>query len=635
LKHIHFLRIVPSEIRSLRFLGKWSAPVLVVCATLTSLVVPARAESGASHTTETPLSHLSPYERGIASRILAERGKTVEPAPQGKWIDGIDVEPLEVFEREDPLPGWVNWFHTTSRVDVIEREILARPGQRYDSNLVDESARNLRSLRQLSLVLILPVKSGEDRVRLLVITKDVWSLRLNSALRMRTQSIEYLALQPSEENLAGRHLRLAGQYIYDLSTNTFGATLSHQRLFGSRLALFTSVNLIQHRATGKFEGSTGSFTFEQPLYSSRTKWAYGTSLKWAERVHRYLLPDGNGGYTPRLFDDRSTPEAENIPYRFRSRQLAWQTYVQRSYGYQTKVNMTFGMEANQRRFNARNLIDEGYDPDEVRVFERKVLERSNVRLGPFFMLEAYRNRFVSLYDVETLGLQEDYRLGPQAFVKFYTGSKRALSTRDLLGVSNGLRYTASFSRSLLHLWAVHTAEISPTPTDSDGLIQGGVRVVSPSVVVGRFVYDGGAVYRYQDYRNFRFALGGEGRLRGYPSEQFLGRNVVTSNLEFRSRSLGLFGVLFGLVGFYDVGDAFDSKRLLAPKHSVGFGGRATAPQLQRVAMRLDVAFPLTTPRPELGERWGKVDVFFTLEGQAFPFPTPVPSSQRTPLFPLD
>jgi hypothetical protein len=609
--------------------------MLVTSSLLTSVAVSSAAAATATRASEDPLSRLSPYEREVATRVLAERGKTLEPAPEGKWIDGIDVEALDVFEREDPLPRWVNWFHTTSRVDVIEREILVRQGQRYDANLVDESARNLRALRQLSLVLVLPVRSGDDRVRLLVITKDVWSLRLNSALRMKNQSIEYLALQPSEENLAGRHLRLAGQYIYDLSTNTFGGTLSHQRLFGSRLALFTSINLIQHRASGKLEGSTGTFTFEQPLYSSQTKWAYGTSLKWAQRIHRYLLPDGDGGYTPRLFDDRATPEAEDVPYRFGSRQLAWQTYVQRSYGRTTKVNFTFGLEANQRRFNARNLLDDGYALEDVRRFEGKVLERSNVRLGPFFMMETHRNRFVSLFDVETLGLQEDYRLGPQAFVKVYTGMKRAQSTRDLVGVSNGLRYTASLNRSLLHLWAVHTAEISPTASDSDGLIQGGVRVVSPSIKIGRFVYDGGAVYRYQDYRNFRFALGGDNRLRGYPSEQFLGRNLITSNLEFRSRSVGLFGVLFGLVGFYDVGDAFDTKRLLAPKHSVGFGGRATAPQLQRVAMRLDVAFPLTSARPGLGERWGAVDVFFTLEGQAFPFPSPVPSSQRTPLFSLD
>jgi hypothetical protein len=295
-----------------------------------------------------------------------------------------------------------------------------------------------------------------------------------------------------------------------------------------------------------------------------------------------------------------------------------------------------GLEANQRKFSAQNLIADGYSPTEISRFERKVLERSDVRIGPFAMLELHKNQYVSLYDVETLGLQEDFQLGSHAFIKIYTSAKRAQATRDIVGVSSGLQYTASLQGSLARIWAIHTAEVSPNRADSEGIIQGGLRLVSPSTGLGRFVYDAGAVYRYLDTRNFRNALGGENRLRGYPSQQFLGRNLVASNLEFRTRSVKLFSVLFGLTGFYDVGDAFDTPGQFAPKQSVGFGARATTPQLQRVAMRLDVAFPLTAPRPALREQWGGVDVLFTLEGQAFPFPSPhPPSPQRTPLIATD
>jgi hypothetical protein len=567
---------------------------------------------------------------------LEERKLTIDEHPDGKTIEGIDIEPLEVFEPEDPLPGWVNWFHTTTRKEVVRREVLLRERQRFDRELVAETARNLRSLKQLSLVLILPVKSEDpDQVRLLVITKDVWSLRLNSAYRMRNGVFEYLLIQPAEENVAGQHLRISGQYAYDLSTNTFGATVMHQRLFGSRIAITANVNAIEHRATNHLEGSSGYFTFGQPLYSTRTKWAWGTSLTWSARMNRQLLPDPDGGYYPRRFDDPSTPENENVPYRYRSREVSWQTAVTRSFGIAHKTNVSFGLEMNQRKFDARNLIAAGYSETAIARFEAKALERSNVRIGPFVMLESYQNRYISLYDVETLGLQEDYHLGPRVFAKAYSGTKQALSTRDLVGVSNGIEYSASLGGALGKLWAIHTAEISPLRRDSDGLLQGGLRLVSPSIGLGRFVYDGGAVYRYINYRNLRYGLGDDNRLRGYPSQQFLGRNLIVSNLEFRTRSVKFLEVLFGLVGFYDVGDAFDSPSQLAPKHSVGFGARATAPQLQRIAARLDVAFPLTDPRPALGEKWGGVAVMLTLDGQAFPFPTSRPSSQRSPLVAVD
>lgn len=579
---------------------------------------------------------LSQYEREVLKSVLDERQLTLELNPEGKSIDSIDAAPLEVFEPADPLPGWVNWFHTTSRPAVIEREVLTSVGQQYDQRTIDESARNLRSLRQLSLVLVVPIRSKHPgRVRLLVVTKDVWSLRLNSSIRARNGTIEYLALQPSEENLAGLHLRFAGQFIYDLSTNTFGGTVSHQRLFGSRIRTGLSINAIQYRATGALEGSSGTFIFGQPLYSTRTEWAWGTSLTWLNRTNRPLLPTTGGDYAPRLYRDPTVPDAAPIPYRYHSRVISWQTAVTRSFGFEVKTNLTLGIESLQRRFDASALIAEGYAPEAVHAFERHMLERGSVRIGPFAQLESYRNRYISMVDVETLGLQEDYQLGPRLFLKVYTGTKRALGTRDLVGVSTGLQYSTSLADSLMRAWATHLTELSPKPEDRDGLVQSGLRLVSPRFGIGRFVYDGGLLYHYQNGRNLHYALGGDGRLRGYPTEQFLGKHVVASNLEFRTRSVKVLEILFGLVGFYDVGDAFESMQTLHPKHSIGIGGRATIPQLQRVVGRLDLSFPLTAPNTQAGERWSPATLYLAIEGQAVPMPTVQPGTTRSPLLTED
>src|SRR5262249_30107933 len=163
---------------------------------------------------------LSPYEQDTIRHVLARRpGDVVDPRPEGKTIERIDIVALEVLEDRDPLPTFakniLNFFHATTREGIIRRELLEGVGDPYDANLIDETARNLRSFPRLSLVLIVPLRgSSPDKVRLVVITKDVWSLRLNTDYRISTAGgLEYLLLQPSEENLLGTHQAISGQFI--------------------------------------------------------------------------------------------------------------------------------------------------------------------------------------------------------------------------------------------------------------------------------------------------------------------------------------------------------------------------------------------------------------------------------------
>src|SRR5205814_9045087 len=149
------------------------APLAGAFAVLLLLPASARAD-------EAPKEY-SPYERSTIDRGLAQAHAEIDAAPEGKIVEAVEVITLDVIEDRDPAPRFLNWFHVTSRKNVIAREVLVQPGERYDPFRVDESARNLRDLPQISLVLCVAVKgSAPDRVRLLVITKDVWSIRLNT-----------------------------------------------------------------------------------------------------------------------------------------------------------------------------------------------------------------------------------------------------------------------------------------------------------------------------------------------------------------------------------------------------------------------------------------------------------------------
>jgi hypothetical protein len=82
-------------------------------------------------------------------------------------------------------------------------------------------------------------------------------------------------------------------------------------------------------------------------------------------------------------------------------------------------------------------------------------------------------------------------------------------------------------------------------------------------------------------------------LRGYPSGQFIGKDLIASNVELRTRSLQLWTVQLGGTLFYDVGHAFDGMSGLRPQQGAGFGLRLVFPQLERAVTRIDWGFPLT------------------------------------------
>jgi len=64
------------------------------------------------------------------------------------------------------------------------------------------------------------------------------------------------------------------------------------------------------------------------------------------------------------------------------------------------------------------------------------------------------------------------------------------------------------------------------------------------------------------------ALGGDGRLRGYPaadteasgSQSLRGEDVLALNTEFRSRAVDILSAQCGLAAFYDVGGVADRLR---------------------------------------------------------------------------
>ena len=518
----------------------------------------------------------SQYEQETLDLALERHAGTLDPAPEGKRITRIDVDVLDVIEERDPIPGFLNALHANTRDYVVRRELLFRSGRRYEQSRVSETERNLRALRQESLVIIVPLRTEEPgEVRVLVLVKDVWSLRLNSDYRFKNGQLEYLFLQPAEENLLGTHRRVFGNFAYEPDTLTVGAQAIDPRVAGSRHLAALSGNVLINHGSGEVEGSQGSFRYGVPLYSTRQRWAWGALAVWQVETTRRFV-----GLDLAAYDAAVTPEVVDlIPYVYDSEIISGRYGVTRSFGTGVKHDVELGFEASRSVFRLPDLS--GFDPAAVQEFSDNELPVGETRIGPYAQYHLHMADFTSLLDVNSLALQENYRLGPEMNLRFYPVIRALGSTRNVLGFNAATAFTADLGNSLWRSYGSGTIEIEPDGTVSDALVQPGLQLVSPSLWLGRLVYDGTLIYRPRNFLNRQNSLGGDGRLRGYPSRAFVGKDVIASNVEFRTHPLQLW--TFQLAGalFYDVGDAFDDFEDLsetqAPKRGPTQGTRGVPP----------------------------------------------------------
>lgn len=553
---------------------------------------------------------MSDLERSVREQALEHFGWELEPDPVGKQIEAIEVYAIDVFDHRDPIPNFFNVFHVTTQDYVVRREMLFRVGMPYDPVRIQETERNLRALRQLSLVLLVPARgSAPDRVRVLAIVKDTWSLRLNSSWAFGAGTFEYLLLNPAEENLFGTHTSVGLLYLLERDRYSVGGRFINRRVGGSRLWLGAQATLSYNRDTGHNEGSAGQFIFERPLFSLRSEWAFSSRVAWEREVTRRYQGAHIAPFVVVTSEGR-----EVLPQMYDTDRLAAEYWGVRSFGRTYKFDLTFGMEANRRMFYEPDLS--GYSEAAVEAFRRVILPVSDVRISPFVQLRAYTSKFHRTLNLELLGLQEDFRLGHDTLLRVYPASSELGSTRNLVGVLAEVGYTLPLGDGLARA-VVSNNIVVADKARHDALFWAGMRVATPTLAHAfRLHFDGVLACRYQDYLNVQpYALGGNNRLRGYVADGIWGRDLVAANVELRTRPIDILSAQVGAAAFYDVGDApRDGLPELNLKQGVGVGARILFPQTERLVFRVDWAMPLSGPSDPLP---GAVFVTF---GQAFAMP---------------
>jgi len=539
---------------------------------------PSRADSD-DVAPESETTTYSPYEQKTIDDAAKMLGSSIDPNAEGKIVESVEAYRLDPIEARDPAPLGLNKAHVTTKEDVVLHEVLMRPGERYRKVLADESARNLRAFAFMSIIACVPLKgSAPDRVRVVMITKDVWSLIADVDFQFTPGGPEHMMFEIEDNNFLGRQVGVSTRSIIQPESISFGAEYLANRLMGLWIFGEAEGNVIINRRSGEPEGSFGEATLERKLFSTRSHWGWGMQTKWRDQVFRRYtnaaVAEFRGG----------------LPFLWRSREIEQNMHLTRSFGWARKTDVTFGARLARDIYRVPNAQD--YDKDIVNEFIGTNVPVGETRVFPYVEGHAYRNDFLRIRDFETLGLQEDYRLGYDVVARAYPVLKAVGSSRDLVGARIGGMYTIALGDGFARAMIDSVTEVQ-VERISDARLEGELRLVSPRTPAGRLVFDVAATNRWRNYLNRISQVGGEDRLRGWPTRYFVGKNSFAMNLELRSRPIEIFSIQFGAAAFYDVGSAWNgSFEEIHPGHSVGMGFRIVAPQLDRNVIRGDFGFPM-------------------------------------------
>jgi hypothetical protein len=588
--------------------ANWQLPVprSILCAVILACSIPIRG-----------MASEEGYEGRLVEWGLSLQGRELDPNPEGKVIDEILVSSEDIVARSDPYPKILNILHVKTRQDVIKREILLQPGDRYDPELAAESERNLRQLFIFAVARVLPVKSPiPGHVSILVVTKDLWSIRLNSEFNTVGSLLQLLHLRPTEQNFLGRNQQVSLDFLMRLDTISLGQAFTDRRLFGTRLSFSENAAIILNRSTGKSEGSRGGFFFGQPLYSLATEHAFGISGSWDIETAR-IYRGANVWQVP--FPDPSTGNPVPVPVIYNAKDLEAAASYTRSYGRQAKTNISVGLGAYTRRYTPP--VDLGLTDDQRAWLTSNYLPRSEDVVYLEGALELFRADYRVLRDIATFALSEDYRLGPSVFVDLRYAEPALLSSVRFLEGKARLRY-ALYERDDLFIATVAIgARFQPDGSTVPGAsslvnrrVSGEVVNYSPVIGPGRFAVRGYVDTLGNDLNNTKFLLGGGNGLRGTPAESLTGTTRLLFNLEYRTKALDFHTLHLGGVVFWDAGRTWGTGTTSAFTHTIGLGLRGLLPQFDLETLRIDFGYVLRGPMPS-----SFLDRFSASFGQVFDY----------------
>lgn len=574
--------------------GRLTLRAALVIGAVAALAAPAAGEPGDADRESVEAPELGNLERAALEQALEDRGLAIDPEPTGKTVGRIHAVTLPVFAPGDG--GFLrrfNVFHWTTDEEVLAREVLLRPGERWDPEVVAETERKLRDPRLSTVAVVVPVQSGEPgRVDLLVVTRDIWSLRPNLEWELQGSTLSYFTVGLVENNLFGWRKRVSVIYEMDLGSYSVGPGYLDTNLLGTQMYLLTTGRAIFERGGGGYEGTRSATTFGAPLWSLRDRWGWELDLFHTDLIAREFQGDDLLLHT--------APSGTELPHEYRRKSLFFEADAVHQVGDDIKYHLSAGYRLELLRTElSPDFPGSAADRDWYR---DEVMERPEDISSIFGRYRLFTPRFTRYRGINSFDLTEDVKLGPDIIGEVAMAMKPLGSDENFLGLSTTGSFTFDWSGDgYVRLFAAMSGRLQEGDF-IDNLVEGGGFAASPLVGDNvRVVVRAQLAARLDETSNRFFTVGGDTGLRGYEIGEFVGEKLVLGNLELRSMPAALGSLRVGGVAFWDLGHAADTFDDLSIKHDLGVGVRVLIPQFSSMVFRLDWAVPLQGERgPLLG-----------------------------------
>jgi Surface antigen variable number repeat/Omp85 superfamily domain len=514
--------------------------------------------------------HAAALAIGLAA--LVGIGVPSASAQSGPRIRQIQIRSENVFEDAETslLARVADGLHSTTREEVIRRELLFSEGESLDSARVAETERNLRALGLFRSVEIRTEPVGDEEVDLIVRTRDAWTTEVSGSLgRVGGRSKFGVGLE--ETNFLGFGKKLSLDFASNSDRTTRQVVYSDPQFLGRRLLL----DLVYANSS---DGERRHFELARPFRS-------------LDGGSAALLDYEDGARETRVYD--------------RGSELARFGMETRSFEISAGRRLTVDSSRPVARLSA------GYRREEAAfTLERGAADTlpNDRKFGFFFArFDLLNPDFLVKQDIANLSRDEDFDVGGLLSLEL-AYSAPLLGARERFAAALRLARGARLPNGLL------IGSLSAKTREHNGSLEHSLAEAEleaywkpprlpDQTLAGRLLFSWG---RRLD-REVQLAADGASGLRGYRLHAFTGDRRLIANLEDRIRLTPELLHLFqlGAAVFVDAGYAWPAGspiRLSDLRVDAGVGLRIALPRAARHALlRFDVAYAL---RPDLLGRRG-------------------------------
>ena len=491
-------------------------------------------------------------------------------------IQFIEVRNSDIFDSTEAksfVPRLMNALHITTRLGVVEREILLKVGEPYDSAKAAETARNLRGLAVFRKVRVDSATTDSGFV-LKVFAQDGWSTQVDLRFRSAGKQTDWQA-SLTELNVLGTATRFITRYRHTPDRSLVNFQFQQPRLVGRTVSLGL-------RYESRSDGKRGSVQIDRPFFSLSDKVGISTDF---ESVNERVL---------QFRDGFATPSSE-----LRRRFVFGRVEVARALSASSRGYLRMGLIWHVRR--------EDYTVWPVKPAGQSV----TAVVGPF--VEWRRANYVVTRGFARQGRDEDVDLSHFARMELYAAP--GILGYDSAGVGAMAQVRVGTRLPWGFAWLDGRANglYNAAGLDSGSVTFGGTTTVA---LAHRHLLIGHADIGWikNPLPATEFDLGFANGPRGFPIHAFTGDRTYFTTAEYRyTVGEDLFKALdLGLAGFVDHGGAWYHNEVRRVGTNVGLGLRLSPSRAADAnTTRLDLAYRFKNDRQKAG--W----VFVVASGLVF------------------